>query len=97
MLTQRIKDLTEHSRAHEHDHHSRRGLLRRLMTGELDRARRDGYPVALLTATEATIYGRFGFGAATFNREVTVDATTRLQLKAPTVGSVEMADGEAVR
>ena len=27
MLTQRIKDLTEHSRAHAHDHHSRRGLL----------------------------------------------------------------------
>ncbi|GIL35793.1 30S ribosomal protein S15 [Phycicoccus sp. MAQZ13P-2] len=27
LLTQRIKDLTEHSRAHKHDHHSRRGLL----------------------------------------------------------------------
>ncbi|MDO5712013.1 MAG: 30S ribosomal protein S15 [Micrococcales bacterium] len=27
MLTQRIKDLTEHSRMHKHDHHSRRGLL----------------------------------------------------------------------
>lgn len=27
MLTQRILDLTEHSRAHKHDHHSRRGLL----------------------------------------------------------------------
>lgn len=27
MLTQRIRDLTEHSRAHKHDHHSRRGLL----------------------------------------------------------------------
>ena len=27
MLTQRIKDLTEHSRTHKHDHHSRRGLL----------------------------------------------------------------------
>lgn len=27
MLTQRIKDLTEHSRGHKHDHHSRRGLL----------------------------------------------------------------------
>lgn len=27
MLTQRIKDLTEHSRDHKHDHHSRRGLL----------------------------------------------------------------------
>ena len=27
MMTQRIKDLTEHSRDHKHDHHSRRGLL----------------------------------------------------------------------
>lgn len=27
MLTQRIKDLTEHARTHKHDHHSRRGLL----------------------------------------------------------------------
>ena len=27
MLTQRIKDLTEHARNHKHDHHSRRGLL----------------------------------------------------------------------
>jgi small subunit ribosomal protein S15 len=27
MLTQRIRDLTEHLREHKHDHHSRRGLL----------------------------------------------------------------------
>jgi small subunit ribosomal protein S15 len=27
LLTQRILDLTEHSRQHKHDHHSRRGLL----------------------------------------------------------------------
>ncbi len=27
LLTQRIVDLTEHSREHKHDHHSRRGLL----------------------------------------------------------------------
>ena len=32
MLTQRIKDLTEHSRDHKHDHHSRRGLL--LLVGQ---------------------------------------------------------------
>jgi small subunit ribosomal protein S15 len=31
LLTQRIKDLTEHSKQHKHDHHSRRGLL--LMVG----------------------------------------------------------------
>jgi small subunit ribosomal protein S15 len=27
MLTTRIRDLTEHLREHQHDHHSRRGLL----------------------------------------------------------------------
>ncbi len=27
VLTQRIKDLTEHLKIHKHDHHSRRGLL----------------------------------------------------------------------
>ena len=27
MLTQRIRDLTEHLMEHQHDHHSRRGLL----------------------------------------------------------------------
>jgi small subunit ribosomal protein S15 len=28
MLTQRINELTEHLRAHKHDHYSRRGLLK---------------------------------------------------------------------
>ena len=27
MLTQRIRDLTEHLKVHKHDHHTRRGLL----------------------------------------------------------------------
>lgn len=27
LLTRRITDLTQHSREHKHDHHSRRGLL----------------------------------------------------------------------
>ena len=76
--------------------HARRGLLRRLMTQDLTEAHEAGFPVAALTASEATIYGRFGFGAATFNAEVTVDAHSRLQLKAPTVGTVEMADNLAV-
>lgn len=35
MLTQRILDLTEHSKAHPHDHHSRRGLL--LLVGKRKR------------------------------------------------------------
>ena len=32
ILTTRIKDLTEHLKAHKHDHHSRRGLL--LLVGQ---------------------------------------------------------------
>ncbi len=32
MLSQRIKDLTEHLKVHKHDHHSRRGLL--LLVGQ---------------------------------------------------------------
>ncbi|GAB7190618.1 30S ribosomal protein S15 [Kineococcus sp. NUM-3379] len=32
MLTQRIRDLTEHLKQHKHDHHSRRGLL--LLVGQ---------------------------------------------------------------
>ena len=39
MLTQRIKDLTEHLKEHQHDHHSRRGLL--LLVGQ--RRRLQGY------------------------------------------------------
>lgn len=35
LLTQRIKDLTEHARQHPHDHHSRRGLL--LLVGQRKR------------------------------------------------------------
>ena len=42
MLTQRIKDLTEHLKEHKHDHHSRRGLLllvgqRRRLLGHLQK------------------------------------------------------------
>ena len=32
LLTRRISDLTEHLKAHKHDHHSRRGLL--LLVGQ---------------------------------------------------------------
>lgn len=35
LLTARIKELTEHSREHKHDHHSRRGLL--LLVGKRKR------------------------------------------------------------
>ena len=42
----------------------RRGLLTAMMTADLTRARGAGTAMAMLLASEASIYGRFGFGAA---------------------------------
>lgn len=44
--------------------HRRRGVARALMEGELQNAVAAGAAVAMLTATEATIYGRYGFAPA---------------------------------
>ncbi len=60
--------------------HRRRGLMRRLMAQALGEARDRGTPVALLTATEATIYARFGFGVATLVNDVEVTATERFRI-----------------
>ncbi|TYL52743.1 GNAT family N-acetyltransferase [Agromyces mariniharenae] len=53
--------------------HRRRGIARALMEGELANARAAGAAVAMLTATEATIYGRFGFAPAAKAATITVD------------------------
>ena len=44
--------------------HRRRGIARGLLEGELRAAASAGVPMAGLTVTEATIYGRYGFGPA---------------------------------
>lgn len=44
--------------------HRRRGIARALLEGELRAAASAGAPMAGLTVSEATIYGRYGFGAA---------------------------------
>jgi len=50
--------------------HRRRGLLRAMMRAQLDASHARGEPVAYLWATEGTIYGRFGFGLASFTAEI---------------------------
>jgi predicted acetyltransferase len=45
--------------------HRRRGVLRRMMERQLDDVAERGEPVAVLTASESTIYGRFGYGVGT--------------------------------
>lgn len=44
--------------------HRRRGILRSVMAGELRAAAQQGAPIAVLTVSESTIYGRFGFAPA---------------------------------
>lgn len=46
--------------------HRRRGILRQLMANHLDDARERGFAISGLWASEATIYGRFGYGLAAF-------------------------------
>ncbi len=53
--------------------HRRRGLLTKLMSEDLAEAAAEGVPVAALTVSEGSIYGRFGFGPATRYRSAEVD------------------------
>ncbi|MFI6008019.1 GNAT family N-acetyltransferase [Streptomyces sp. NPDC051243] len=53
--------------------HRRRGLLTRMMAHDLAAAKARGDVVATLIAAEYPIYGRYGFGPATFTVEWTVD------------------------
>ena len=52
--------------------HRRRGVLRTLMKEQLDDCRARGDYVAYLWASEATIYGRFGYGLASRMGEVSL-------------------------
>ncbi|WP_337005793.1 MULTISPECIES: GNAT family N-acetyltransferase [unclassified Microbacterium] len=53
--------------------HRRRGIARALLEGELRAAVSAGVAVAGLTVSEATIYGRYGFGSAVPVARLTVD------------------------
>ncbi len=53
--------------------HRRRGLARALMEGELRLAASAGLPVAVLTVSESTLYGRYGFAPAAAAASWTLD------------------------
>lgn len=73
--------------------HRRRGLLRRMIEDDLADAVAKDVPVAALTASEATIYGRWGFGPATFHQTVEVDTGPRFRMRSFTdEGRVEVLE-----
>ncbi len=80
--------------------HRRRGLLRAMMGSDLAQAKAAGIPIAALTASEATIYGRFGFGVATHACDIEVTVKGGLEFIVPAAASqgvVEIADPTVVR
>lgn len=54
--------------------HRRRGILTEMTAHHLDQATNRGQPVAGLWASEDRIYGRYGFGMATFGLDLSIDA-----------------------
>lgn len=62
--------------------HRRRGVLTSMMRRQLDDVRSWGEPLAVLTASEPAIYGRFGYGAASFQLNAEID-TSRVRLSVP--------------
>lgn len=53
--------------------HRRQGLLTALMARQLDDVAARGEMIAILTASESVIYGRFGYGAATARAAIAID------------------------
>ena len=76
--------------------HRRRGLLRRLITDDLQDAVDRGLPVAALTVSEGSIYGRFGFGLATHLTSLEVDTTQRFGLRPEVAEGLEAGRVELV-
>ncbi|RNL74157.1 GNAT family N-acetyltransferase [Streptomyces sp. I6] len=81
--------------------HRRRGLLTSMITPDLAAAKERGEIVSTLIAAEFPIYGRYGFGPATWFTEWSIDvARTGLDPRRPGPGDgarIDLADGEEVR
>jgi len=78
-----------------HPTHRRRGILRRVMAAQLDDVARRGEPLAGLTASEASIYERFGYGTATFTTRWDLESDHARLLHAPVpTGRVRMVDAK---
>ena len=75
--------------------HRRRGILRDFMRRQLDDVRSWGEPIAALWASEASIYGRFGYGPAAPGVVAKSDPS-RFSLKGeqPSSTSIRLTDAE---
>ena len=73
--------------------HRRRGLLTAMMRRQLDDMHERGEPLAALYASEAPIYGRFGYGLSTYQAAVDIDRSHgAFANKIPAGGRLSMVD-----
>ncbi|MBB4683593.1 GNAT family N-acetyltransferase [Amycolatopsis jiangsuensis] len=73
--------------------HTRRGVLTDLQTAQLADFTERGVVAATLRPTEGTIYGRYGYGIATYARNMLVDRhRARLRPETPSGGEVRVHD-----
>ncbi len=78
--------------------HRRRGILRQLMRQQLDDLRERGEPLAILWASEAAIYGRFGYGIAAPMTEMNADRSRFAFREDPgAVGTVRIVDSDEAK
>ncbi|MBH5333574.1 GNAT family N-acetyltransferase [Streptomyces pactum] len=61
--------------------HRRRGVLSGMVAELYRRCGTEGWPLAALWASEAVIYGRFGFGHGTRGQTIEIDSRTPLALR----------------
>ncbi|MGX5696618.1 GNAT family N-acetyltransferase [Agromyces soli] len=77
--------------------HRRRGVARAIMQGELANARTAGAAVAMLTATEATLYGRYGFAPAARTTTLEIDRARVEWIGDDVAGRVQFVEPAAMR
>ncbi|MFC0580930.1 GNAT family N-acetyltransferase [Micrococcoides hystricis] len=70
----------------------RRGILRYMMTEAMLHGLENGCALAALTATEATIYQRFGYGVASRQHRIKVNTGPGFQINTEEYGRVVAAD-----
>ena len=77
--------------------HRRRGVLTEMMRRQLDDVAARGEAAAILIASEAPIYGRFGYGAATENLRLEIDTRALRFTAHPRPGRVRYVDADELR
>jgi predicted acetyltransferase len=77
--------------------HRRRGLLRALVAAHLEDARVRGRAASALWASEASIYGRFGYGIAAYSHAVEIEQAHQLRLELADPDELEPIDEARAR